>query len=282
MTNIILRRRKLGKTSTENIRDNMNNPTQVVLLDRDPIPNDIDVLFRWGCTGNARARRTFNRAEAIHYVNDKRQSRKDFADAGMAPRTWLDHHELDMNVPVIGAPLSFIIRPQRHAQGRSLYKCDNIGQVMDATRRINGPYYISEFIPKIAEYRVFVANGRVVWVACKTPGNPQDIAWNVARGGRFDNVRWGEWPLNVVDLACRVFNMTALDFGGVDVMVGPDGQCYCLEINSAPSQTSPYRQSCVAKVFDYMIEHGNERIPAANRGEYLRYIHPSLDEKARI
>ena len=64
-------------------------------------------------------------------------------------------------------------------------------------------------------------------------------------------------------------------------MVDAENNWYILEINSAPSQTSPYRQECVAKVFDYIIENGKDTIPLVSRpGGYLQFIHPVLDRSA--
>ena len=124
--------------------------------------------------------------------------------------------------------------------------------------------------------------GRVVWVAEKTPDDPSDIAWNVARGGRFDNVRWGDWPLRAVRVSREAFLLSRLDFGAVDVMVDAEGECYVLEINSAPSQTSPYRQKCMAKAFDYIMRNENkERIPVTEaRGGWKKFIHPALSDEA--
>jgi predicted ATP-grasp superfamily ATP-dependent carboligase len=73
-----------------------------------------------------------------------------------------------------------------------------------------------------------------------------------------------------------------LDFGGVDIIVDKYGIPYVLEINSAPSQTSPYRQQCVAKVFDYIVENGKETISLGSSGKYLRYIHPAIEPKAIV
>jgi glutathione synthase/RimK-type ligase-like ATP-grasp enzyme len=117
-----------------------------------------------------------------------------------------------------------------------------------------------------------------VWVANKTPADPTAIAWNVAQGGQFDNVRWSAWPLRVVKMAIESTLLSGLDFGGVDVMVDANNSCYVLEINSAPSLTSPYRQECVAKVFDYMVrEESYATIPLPNRlGGYTKFIHPAL------
>ena len=76
---------------------------------------------------------------------------------------------------------------------------------------------------------------------------------------------------------------TVLDFGAVDVMVDADGRPYVLEINSAPSQTSPYRQECMAKAFDYIVRNGKEPIPViAERGGYKRFIHPALTPDAQM
>ncbi len=128
-----------------------------------------------------------------------------------------------------------------------------------------------------------MGQGRAVWVAKKTPGNPADIAWNVARGGRFDNVHFNDWPLRVVRTAIEAFNLSSLDFGGVDVMVDKEGKAYVLEINSAPSQTSPYRQECCAKMFDYMLDRGKGKIPLVEeKGGYLKFIHPAIDDKAKV
>jgi glutathione synthase/RimK-type ligase-like ATP-grasp enzyme len=126
-------------------------------------------------------------------------------------------------------------------------------------------------------------SGRAVWVAEKTPANKAEIAWNVAKGGRFDNVRWNNWPLKAVKVAIEAFNLSSLDFGGVDVMVDKDGDVTVLEINSAPSLTSPYRQECMAKAFDYMLEHGKDRIGLVEeKGQYLKFIHPAIDKQAKL
>jgi glutathione synthase/RimK-type ligase-like ATP-grasp enzyme len=123
--------------------------------------------------------------------------------------------------------------------------------------------------------------GRAVAVAQKTPSNPDDVAWNVAQGGRFDNVPWDSWPLQAVRKSIEAFNLSELDFGGVDVMVDAEGKAYIIEINSAPSLTSPYRQECMAKAFDYISEHGKERIPLVEeRGGYRKFIHPAVCERA--
>lgn len=147
------------------------------------------------------------------------------------------------------------------------------------TSTFSDGWYASEVIDKVAEYRVYVVSGRVATVARKTPANPDAIAWNVAQGGRFDVVRWSEWPLEACRVAMQAMSYSGLDFGGVDVMIDREGRAYCIEINSAPSLpllsdgSISYRQKCMAKCFKY----GRENIPEATRYEHWSdVIHPAI------
>jgi glutathione synthase/RimK-type ligase-like ATP-grasp enzyme len=277
MTAIILRRRKLGRGSSRGIQQFSATGILPVRNDK-KFPADTDIVFRWGTTSLVPPNVTvINNVEAIHWVADKRSSRVKLAEANLAPKTWTDVENMDM--PLRG---SVVVRRAFHHQGRWLHHCNDEASVRAAVG-LYGPdnYYISEYVPKVAEYRVFLCQGRVVWVAKKTPDNPDAIAWNVAKGGRFDNVRWEEWPLRAIRVAREAFLMSGLDFGGVDVMVDKEGKCYVLEINSAPSQTSPYRQGCTAKAFDYIVKHGKAAIPVINeRGGWKKFIHPALSNEA--
>lgn len=143
-------------------------------------------------------------------------------------------------------------------------------------------HYARPLIQKKAEYRVYVVNGRVVNVAQKTPSNPDDVAWNVAQGGRFDNVKWGAWPLNVVDLACRIFPHTGLNITGIDVMVDHDDNAWFIEANSAPSLpfnsdgSTTYRQKCVAKSIHYMLTVNKEMLSVTTENGWRGYVHPAI------
>ena len=282
---IILRRRKLGRTSCREIAANSKTGIVVVRNDK-PMPEGHELVIRWGTTSNLPYPATVvNEAKAIHWVADKSASRFAMAEQGLSPKTWLkvDHFLAPENLNGNGDyPFPVIVRKNVHSQGRDLYSCSDVLELQNVCLKLGeGNYYISEYIPKVAEYRVLVGSGRVVWVAKKTPADPDAIAWNVAQGGRFDNVRWQEWPIEAIRVAIEAFKLSGLDFGGVDVMVDADGRAYVLEINSAPSQTSPYRQSCMAKFFDYIVENGKEHIAVADYNSYLGVIHPAMTEKVR-
>lgn len=281
---IILRRRRLGKTSAREIAANSTYNVLPVLHDR--LGNrQAPITFRWGCTAHIPYEtQVINSASSIHRVSDKLGFRELLEEHELCPITIVN--SIDWETTYMPYPV--IVRPGKHAQGRQLYVCQNLEELTACpARRSPHGYYVSEYIHKEAEYRVFIVSGRAVAVARKYPGNPDDVAWNVARGGRFEHVRWDNWPLNVVRRAIEAFNLSGLDFGGVDVMVGcPDdmygsGSSYVLEINSAPSLTSPYRQQAMSRAFDYIIENGKDTIPLIEeRGGYRKFIHPAVCDRA--
>lgn len=296
---IILRRRKLGRTSCKEI-SRLSRSGIVSIRNDKPIPAGHNYLFRWGTTSNIPAGMTVvNDAKAIHWAADKANSRKLMADAGLSPKTWLNKADfyddnLEEGEDNLGWPLvkfkqdvktEYIIRPNVHAQGKNVHFSESPSEIYDIISDYGeGNYYISEFIDKKSEFRVFVVSGRVACVAKKTPADEKAIAWNVAQGGRFDNVRWGEWPLEAIRVAIEAFKMSGLDFGGVDVMVDAEGKAYVLEINSAPSLTSPYRQECMAKCFDWIVENGKGHIETGDgendhRLTWRAYVHPAVAKK---
>lgn len=276
----ILRRRRLGRTSCREISRNMQTPSMVLRNDRmhryDP---RTEMVVRWGCTSNVDCNNVLNSSLAIHQVNDKLGFRRILNEHDLCPPTYFDRVSAG---EVIAGGGVLVVRPLRHAQGRNLFVARTMTELDHAIVRCNrfGGWYASDLINKVAEYRVFVGSGRAVWVAEKVPRNPEEVAWNNATGnGVFENVRWDDWPLKAVRYAVEAYNLSELHFGGVDVMVDGDGNAYVIEINSAPSQTSPYRQECVAKYIDYVVQHGKDRLPVAEeRGGYRKWGHPCLSE----
>lgn len=281
----LLRRRRLGHGSCRGISADSTQGIQVVRNDA-ALPVTTGFVFRWGCTSTVPAGgRIVNTAEAIHWCADKRASRLELQEKGISvPKTWGSIYD-EAEWEGVGERYSVVVRKSRHAQGRDLYVPADFNALETLCGTFGeGAYYISRLINKVAEYRVFVCQGRAVWVVRKTPGNPDQVAWNVAQGGRFDNIRWDEWPLRVVKEAIKAHLISGLDFSGVDVMVDAEGTPYILELNSAPSQTSPYRQGCVAKAFDYIVANNSkEVIPLREaRGGWKKFIHPSLSEEAWV
>lgn len=274
----IIRRKRLGMSSAKGICEASKTGIKWVRSDKE-LPDD-DLYIRWGCTANVPTRNVLNTAASIHEVSNKLEFRRTLEEAELCPTTWFSFKE----VAPYDVEDGIIIRTKTHAQGRGLWLVHTYEDLVTQCRKLGeGNYYLAEYVKKVAEYRVFVVQGRAVCVAEKTPANKEDIAWNVAKGGRFDNVRWDAWNVKAVRVAIEAFNLSGLDFGGVDVMVDANGDCTILEINSAPSLTSPYRQQCMAKAFDYIVENDKQRIPLVNeRGGYLKFIHPGVCDRAQM
>lgn len=274
MSAYLFRRRNLGRTSCRELSRFSETGIQIVRNFLDRVPDRADYIFRWGCTSNVGDGTIVNSAEAIHRVSDKRGFRLIMDEHDLCPRTFVAGQNVTQNLDFT-YPL--VVRPGMHHQGRKLFVVNNEAEFTAAAGRCGADWYASPLINKVAEYRVFVVSGRAVCVAKKYPGNPEDVAWNVARGGRFENVRWQDWPLKAVKTSIQAFLLSGLDFGGVDVMIGPEGECFVLEINAAPSLTSPYRQKCFAKAFDYIVRNGKDVIPLQEaRGGWKKFIHPSV------
>lgn len=289
--NILLRRRKLGHGTCIGLKAASTTGLEVLRNDA-AFPGELNYVFRWGCTTTIPQRegvKVVNKAEAIHWCSNKRQGRLDMQAADVSvPETWT-HENFVGEISTIlaeshhsGLSGMFVSRTAQHAQGRNLLAGTSEELLFDSRFPSHAGGYVSRLIDKVAEYRVMVCQNRVVWVAKKTPGNPDDVAWNVAQGGRFDNVKWGEWPMAVVKEALRAANVSGTDFCGVDVMADARGWAYVLEVNSAPSQTSEYRQQCLAKAFDHIVQNGKEPFPDVVGGlNWKNAIHPAVWSSSR-
>lgn len=265
-------------SSAKGICEASKTGIQWVRSDKELPPDDL--YIRWGCTSNVPTKNVLNTAGSIHEVANKLEFRRTLEEAELCPATWFRVGD----VPHEALKQGVIIRTKTHAQGRGLWLVHDYQELYRICEKLGaGNYYLAEYIKKTEEFRVFVVQGRAVCVAQKTPADPDAIAWNVAKGGRFDNVRWDAWNVKAVRVAIEAFNLSGLDFGGVDVMVDADGDCTILEINSAPSLTSPYRQQCMAKAFDYIVLNGKQRIPLVQeKGGYLKFIHPGVCDRAQM
>ncbi len=283
----ILRRKGLGLGSTKAIKELSQHEITIVRNDKLPEFTDDDVVLRWGTTANLIEQpptstniytcNVLNKANNISLVNNKSFFRQklQLQTPQLIPKTWFTYLDPEITYPCI-------LRPQHHAQGKNLFFCENKKDLEFHLSHNpifpNTCYYISEYIPKVAEYRVMFIQGLVAWIANKIPANPEAIAWNVAKGGKFANVKWKNWPIDVIETAYQAYLISGLYLGGVDVMVDKDGRSYVLEINSAPSHTSPYRQSCTTKCIDYRIRHNCFlRIePNTDYTKYGKWRHPAL------
>jgi hypothetical protein len=252
--------------------------------------SNVNFLFRWGYTGSTPHGFngvTINKREAILRSNSKSMFAAELGEAGLGPTCWHNPYNVD-RFPVV-------VRPPTHSQGRNLW----VAHTPEELSRVWCPgYYIRPLINKVAEYRVFVFNGKVITVARKIPDDPTQVAWNVSQGGKFENVRWGVWPLSVCNVAIKAVTLSGLDYSGVDVMTDEEGNAYVIELNSAPSLpllpdgSVSYRQKLHVKAVRHDTLDGPYEDNGGDRGNlpptddprqggvtptsYRDYIHPGV------
>lgn len=286
MTMMILRRKGLGLGSCKGLSQASEN---ISFVRNDRLhtvnPDNISCWIRWGCTSTVpRVRNNESEipviqpASAIHTVNDKAGFRMMCQEEGLSVPYSFNTIEGSTRLPD-----KTIVRSAKHSRGRNLWVFEN--DLTSMIQRIGqlgeNNWYAAEFIPKVAEYRVYVVCGKVVWVCTKDVEDPTQPAWNRARTGcEFINVTWGSWPLDVVKAAVDCFNLSGLHFGGVDVVVSEEGTPYVIEINSAASLPMfeggvSYRQKRVAKAFDWHYENGWDQLEQDETIDSWRgWIHP--------
>ena len=261
------------------------------MLHRMEFDNEKDWLIRWGCTSrteNIDLDRQLNKSHAISEVGYKRdfriKCRKELYE--YTPLTAINNNEVEWFFAIYPEK-QMVVRPAKHAQGKHVFLVGSSDEfaacLRDNARVLAAGWYASEYIHKVSEYRYYVVEGRIVSVAEKIPENPDAIAWNVAQGGEFKVTRWDDWNLDGAKAAIEAFDITELDFCGVDIMFDKEGHPYVIEINSAPSLPLhengkvSYRQVCMAKSFLWIAVHGKGAVtPVQQYDGWRDVIHPAL------
>lgn len=270
----ILRKTGLGNTTCKETQKHFPDKITIIKSLTNIQNNNKNILLRWGTTQKLPINiKVLNTADNISLTSNKTYFRNlcQTSFSKIIPKTWFDINDPNITYPVI-------LRPESHAQGKHLYLCKNKEELKQNLQKLPNKtnYYISEYINKSKEFRIFFIQGRVVWIAEKIPNHITDIAWNVAQGGKFINVPWKQWDINLINDAYKIYNLSKLWLGGVDII--QDGHNnYIIEINSAPSQTSPYRQQCFAKALNWAIDNTYDHLQQdENYKKYSRWIHPGL------
>lgn len=280
--NIFLRRQGLGLSSIRNIISKMSSSSRIFRVDLRNTTPQHNFAFNWGNVNlyGKVFQNVVNKPQAISEISNKGNFRKKLYDEGLAMLTTKSKQEV---LSHLSSGKKFVIRPYSHFGGQKTYLVNNEEELNNAILSCGQGWYASEYIPKVAEYRIFVTQGRVVYVVQKIVQDTSAVAWNVHQGGHFENIRFDSWNLKAVKASISAFNLTSLDFGAVDIISDSSNNVYVLEINSAPAMTSEYWTECVAKSFDYIVNNGSERIGTIEeRGGWRKFIHPCLSQEAQL
>ena len=226
-------------------------------------------VIRWDSTKAVQADKELNRAEAVKLSRNKRDSRLKMV--GLAPTTWTSwlRERKEYTYPCI-------VRARRHHAAQKFYVCNNLKEVEKALSRCGyQKWYISPLISKKLEYRVFVFQGRVVKVVRRWHDDPNQVAWNIANGGKSVRVVRESWPLGVCYAAIKAGDRIGLDWYAADVILDQNDHPYVLELNTAPGLGVDKTMKRMARVFVWASENGSPKA-VEKFVSWKDLIHPRL------
>lgn len=235
--------------------NNLNNMTRV----NNYVLNSTDVIIRWGTQEQLAEDRkgiVYNKSSALALVSNKYKSRLAMAAAGV---------NVPLNItdatPNNSITYPVIARPHHHSKGKNFTILKNREQFLAHYRANRNGWYYSNFIDKVAEYRVHAASGKCLNLLQKPNPGGNQIAWNRAQGNdAFVSVKWDDYPIAVVLEALKACKALGCDFLGIDVIVDKAGKAWVLEGNSSPTlNTSEYSSERYAKYFDWLMRSPERR-----------------------
>lgn len=211
------------------IKHNLPKYDFVLYLDKDRYV--ADMLERRGY-------RLFNRTEAICKCDDKMLTHICLSNAGIKMPTsisstlcYTDNGNRDYLKDVekkLGYPM--IVKENYGSLGKQVYLVNNSAELRQIEDKlIHIPHIFQEFISssKGLDYRVIVIGHKVV--AYMKRENKNSYLSNLATGGSASVV---ELPKEFLDVAIKCSEILDLDYCGVDILQGPNGEPIVSEVNS--------------------------------------------------
>jgi ribosomal protein S6--L-glutamate ligase len=194
------------------------------------------VIFRMDVLHQLESRgvRVLNPARAVEMCVDKYWTTARLADAGLPvpPTIVCQHADAAMEAfAQLGGDV--IVKPIFGSEGRGMVRVSDAEMAWRTFRtleRTQTVLYLQKFIAHPGwDLRVFVLGGRVL---CAMRRRARD-GWrtNVAQGGLAESFVPDDAQ---VDLAMRAARTVGAKVAGVDLLPGPAGEWYVLEVNAVP------------------------------------------------
>ena len=184
--------------------------------------------------------RLFNKHDAVRVCDDKGQTCIALAGRGIKlPKTVFGalcyNQDCEINAEwadKIGDKLGYplIVKESFGSLGKGVYKADNKEELFALMQKLKlKPHIFQEYMgakPGV-DVRVIVIGGKTV--AAMERSNPNDFRANVARGGSTKRI---DLPESFKIVAEECAEVLGLDYCGVDLLYGDNGEPYVCEVNS--------------------------------------------------
>ena len=182
--------------------------------------------------------RLFNSSSSIVKCDDKMLTHLSLSDQGIKMPTTIssplcyrddgNRKYLDNVIEIIGLPM--IVKENYGSLGRQVYFVTNKNELLDLENKlIHVPHIFQQFIvsSKGKDYRIIVIGGKAV--AYMKRENKFSYLSNLATGGKSYVV---DLPKNYLEVAEKAAKILKLDYCGVDLLEGENGEPILSEVNS--------------------------------------------------
>jgi RimK family alpha-L-glutamate ligase len=180
----------------------------------------------------------YNNIDSIIKCDDKMLTHICLSNEGIKMPTsisstlcYTDNGNRDYLKPVIekiGLPM--IVKENYGSLGKQVYLVNNYQELLEIENKlIHIPHIFQEYIEcsRGKDYRIIVIGGKVV--AYMKRENPNSYLSNLATGGTASKV---DLPKEFLDTAVKCAKILGLDYCGVDILKGSNGEPIVSEVNS--------------------------------------------------
>ncbi len=217
---------------------------------------DISLGMRFELGGT----RLFNSIGAIELCGDKCRSYeilKELSqpDTEIYPKTFFPDEEFfkiyaQLVTDRLGLPL--VAKLADGSQGREVFLLETVESVIEFQRKYYSHAHLyQKFIAasKGKDIRIFVIGDEVY--ASMLRSNPNDFRSNIAIGGTAEKI---EISNDIKELCISATRIMGLDFAGLDILLGKDGEPYICEVNSNALFTA-LSQVCEVNIAEGIASH---------------------------
>ncbi len=191
----------------------------------------MDVLHRLQSLGIV----VLNPPAAVEACVDKYLTTARLAAAGLAvPRTIVCQRADPALEAFAKLGGDVVVKPIFGSEGRGMMRIADpelAWRTFRTLERQQAVLYLQEFIAHPGwDLRAFVIGGQILTAMRRQAGN-NDWRTNVAQGGKGELT---ELTVAQKELALKAALALNVPVGGIDLLPGPDGRCYVLEVNAVP------------------------------------------------